>query len=107
MDPDLHAPGVNAYSGGDVLINHMPWVAGSFFSISSGGAHTHSFSNVTGSGSGSGSLTIPSLSVNDHTHTVTINNGNDIKFKLNTATTQSTFSVVSKHYKLAYIQRIY
>ena len=76
-------------------------------SIESAGAHTHSFSNVTGSGSGSGSLTIPSLSVNDHTHTVTINNGNDIKFKLNTATTQSTFSVVSKHYKLAYIQRIY
>ena len=52
-----------------------------------------------------------------HTHSVTINNNQTAKVKigstqyntlqLNTASTQSTVSVVSKHYKLAYIQRIY
>lgn len=45
--------------------------------------------------------------VNDHSHTVTINSNQTTTFDLNTANDQSTINVVSKHYKLAYIQRIY
>ena len=68
-------------------------------------------------------VSIPALSINSHSHTITLsgktpkivtklsgstlNTDTNGVLKLNHNNSQSTFSVVSKHYKLAYIQRIY
>ena len=86
----------------------------------SAGEHTHT---ISGSISFVSGTNIPSLSINSHSHTITLsgktpkivtklsgstlNTDTNGVLKLNHNNSQSTFSVVSKHYKLAYIQRIY
>ena len=100
--------------------NRMLTLEGNFTSGGQSVSHTHQAGDATFCGTGglgvktaAGTSTNTGPASNDHTHTTKVKFESDIshshgisgKVKLNSS--QQSFSTVSRHYKLAYIQRIY
>lgn len=100
--------------------NRMLTLEGNFTSGGQSVSHTHQAGDATFCGTGglgvktaAGTSTNTGPASNDHTHTTKVKFESDIshshgisgKVKLNSS--QQSFSTVSKHYKLAYIQRVY
>ena len=98
-------------STGSISSNHgLAEIIARYTTNSSGVGDISKASITTGGTTNSKTDTISAFntnSVSDHSHTVTINSNQTTTFDLNAASIQSTINVVSKHYKLAYIQRIY